>query len=513
MIQFHLLEITCARRLSPSPHHVSTLRTPRYCSSSLTMISTGGARLIIEIDERIAVLESELLNLRRKRNTLSSVCLLPSEIWVAILVHLQHDSSTSSGRFRWEVYDPKWTRIMLACQHLRNVAISTPTLWNLVNHTEHKPEWVDLCLQRSEDAPLYMHSRRAEASPHWNRVIAAHLSGSDAARTMFSIASTSLKTLSACTSNEQNPLLIELTSFPHVASSLVHLVLEGIGIRLEDGPCMPQLRRLEISSIRTDSTLIPLVNFLSKMPALQYLALSWLLLSEGTTAVDGNEIMLVPERVAIPDLRALCVTDAPAETWAVLRTVPTPTTAFGVSITDASSFTDAERMLTANRINVYDAWRGFARLRPDAAGLARGRADLNHRDGRGLLCTISFGRRVEVEQFSDSDCFCYIICKLDRTHPILDHVHAMVLSRDKVRSMPFEELDTSGVQFLHALDTLVFQDLTEDDIPWMKLVGEWAKTRQKKIERVVFMQCAGSIRVLAEEMCHEAMVPDVSWED
>jgi hypothetical protein len=137
---------------------------------------------IIDFDMRIAELEqlarhdadpetqTQLLNLRRKRNALTPFGSLPNETIGVILAELILDSSSSPPSF-FDLEDMcinhGWTAAMLVCSRFWLVALATSELWSYID-CRRNPSWVALCLQRAGDVPVTL-TRVRQHSRSWMR--------------------------------------------------------------------------------------------------------------------------------------------------------------------------------------------------------------------------------------------------------------------------------------------------------------------------------------------------------
>jgi hypothetical protein len=123
---------------------------------------------VAEIDARIEVLVKELSSLRRRRNALTPLCRLPTELKVQIFQHVQYHRVTSPrdadvtkrldnplgdtfGQQRSDL-DHSWMKLMSCCVSLRETALATGHLWRYIQ-LPGNPQWRDLCLERAKGCP------------------------------------------------------------------------------------------------------------------------------------------------------------------------------------------------------------------------------------------------------------------------------------------------------------------------------------------------------------------------
>jgi hypothetical protein len=117
------------------------------------------APAIAALDEKITVLEAQLLALKRERNALGWTHRLPAELLAAVLAHVQ-------GASGWAAYDRTWARVARVCAHWRRAALGTPTLWTTLECDAHAcsfpapgdegAPWISLCRARAGGALLYV---------------------------------------------------------------------------------------------------------------------------------------------------------------------------------------------------------------------------------------------------------------------------------------------------------------------------------------------------------------------
>jgi hypothetical protein len=472
---------------------------------------------IDDIDERIRALEAELLELRQRRNSFAPICRLPPEILAAVFGHLQHIGE-ARGRFSTELsVDCAWSRVMLACRHFREVAVQTSTLWSVIDYRQDPQEWMYLCLRRSENTLISVRGNCPDVAEHAERVHSAQLIGTEAAKALLTVSTPALKLLSLYGDDGQDvPLVIAPALFHQSSATLVSLKLEGTGVSLDDGPSLPSLRRLELKSIRTGINFDALSRFLAQLPALEELVTRYFYLMESLVAVNANEVMAVPDRVSLPNLQELFVEDTPAEAWALLRLIPPPHSALGVSLTHISNFSTPELLLSMNHMHAFESWLAFSRRHVwSTTDRMHGCARLDHAYTPLTLAIITFGNVASVEQFGrqgESSCFCSLRCTPTGAHPLLDQIVTLHLRGNEDHGVPYEDLDSAyGVQCLKALDTLLLEHLRQNDADRMNVIRLWIGTRQGKIKKVCFVNCHSAIQKHADELRDEGAVPDVVW--
>jgi hypothetical protein len=453
-----------------------------------------------EIDGRITVLESELLALRRQRNSLTQIVRLPSEILVAIIEHIQHDEHGPNHRFPCQTYDKSWVRIMLVCKLFHTIALQTPTFWNILDHRNHSQRWINISASRSGGVPLYVRYRKGDqVDEQWTQVQSAELYERELVTAALGMPAPALRALSIYADNDNSTLIVSDHLLMNVSVRLTCLKLEGSAVILEGAPPMPCLRRLEIKSIRTDINFNALCQLLAQSPNIEVLLIRYLYLMPSLRAVDANQVMAVPERISLPQLQELFVEDTPAEVGAVLRILPAPIAALGALTTHLYNFSDVETALNDNHSSVYNSWLAFSRT---VSGPMEGSIRFDHGaySPHPLTAAIIFGTVTSVEDFTRPANFCSIVCQVTDSDPMLSGVTTLILRGDQERGVPHEDLDGAyGIRFLPALHTLILENLSESDREHMKDIQEWVIGRQGLIKSVQFVGCDDEIVQLAEE--------------
>jgi hypothetical protein len=101
--------------------------------------------------------QQRMASLSAARNaSVSPLLRLYPEILARVFYFLQ--CSQDSDRWvptPWINFDAGWIRYTLVCRHLRDIALSTPSLWTLVHYDYITPPyWLDLCAARAQSHPL-----------------------------------------------------------------------------------------------------------------------------------------------------------------------------------------------------------------------------------------------------------------------------------------------------------------------------------------------------------------------
>jgi hypothetical protein len=467
-----------------------------------------------EIDGRIRALEAELFDLKCRRNALVPICRLPSEIIIKIIGHIQNWSKDPDELF--ENFDRSWLRLTLVCQRFRDVAVQSPTLRSVLDYSQDSGSWIDLCVQRSQNAQLciYSHDSGAEvAAEHWSRAHLVKFDGYTIAN-MFDSSTPYLETLVIVAEDDFETLWISSAVLDNISASIVELHLDGVGVYLDiqEAVSLPNLRWLKLYLIRMDVSLNGLALFLKGAPTLQSLRIMRLCLLESANAVDANEVMPVPEQISLPQLRLLYVEDAPAEVWALLRLIPPPTSAFGVSIIHMGP----TAYLGQNHINAYDCWTRFSRRVSGTAEPIIGTIKFDHGTFSSVTVgVISFGDVAGEDDFGQegsSTSFCSIQCAVRDPHPLLAQIDTLHLYSHPRLGVPVHELeDVYGVRSLPNIRVLVLEDLRDGDKEHMMVLERWIAGRQGQLKQIEFLGCSSAMEESANRFREIGLAESVSW--
>jgi hypothetical protein len=113
------------------------------------------------LQSQIAQIQVEMRHLHTRRNALTSLCRLPHEILLMVMMYLTTSQRVASQArllhraSESESFAPEWARIMDVCTSLRSTARALPLLWSHIDlGAPHR--WNLLCAERAGTAPLSM---------------------------------------------------------------------------------------------------------------------------------------------------------------------------------------------------------------------------------------------------------------------------------------------------------------------------------------------------------------------
>jgi hypothetical protein len=468
-----------------------------------------------EIDARIRALESEIRELKRRRNSITPIFRLPSEILVTIIQHVQNESKAYEDVF--SKFDHSWVRIMLVCQHLRTVAVQTPTLWTVIDHNSRSAEWRDVCHQRSATAPLHIQTSYKKHVVQWERAVVAHV-GRLPKVDVSQITAPLLRVLRLSAPNENDSFCVTSILLNTTFKSLVYLHLKGLGVSLQtdETVSLPCLRYLKLESTRIDYNLDQLAHLLRHAQSLEHIIMSRLCLAEGSQAVAADEVIPISSAVTLPRLRGLYIDDAPAEVWALLRLMSLPQSTLCISVMRVAMTLQTQWTIQTDIVDHFlNFYHQMLRTPEPPTSTVRYSFEPGNESSLG---TITFGDSDEARQEilsstfgSFSTSFCTIRIEPDGPHPALDRVSTLHI-HCKIGQLSFVDLDRRhGVCFLEAIHTVVLEGLQANQTGTAASIQNWIKSRGGRIKCVKLIECHEGTERFAEELRLGGLVPVVAW--
>ncbi|KAF5315634.1 hypothetical protein D9611_004973 [Ephemerocybe angulata] len=328
-----------------------------------------------QLGQRMRVMESDLLKVRTKYNSLAKINTLPAEIMSSIFLMVMASLKGLNPPARWQGGrlvgrigpDISWINVTHVCRHWREVALDCATLWSTLLFCT--PELTEAMTIRSKNAPL---SFKFDCYDNrFNDVVSRILSQPQRLRSVE--ISGLLHPALLDKSSRSAPflerlVLTPLTSLPKIllptnflqggAVCLKHLELQHFHIpSWEQLPLGPHLTLLELKLTTSGKrpSAQPFLESLQAMPLLQHLSL-FDFLPEGDYPKHFSDDSEPPP---LPDLRALELSDTSAAITGFFATLTVPQTAkVAVYLTD----TDPEieiSPLSQLLVNLRKGWKGL----------------------------------------------------------------------------------------------------------------------------------------------------------
>jgi hypothetical protein len=309
-----------------------------------------------EIDSELARLASLILELqqrqlalRQRRNSLTALYRLPTDILLRIISTLTHlesspwffeefeprfGSLTSSRFYNITNHRPPrfvgcaWAQVTHVCAHIRHVSLRSPSLWRDIEFNTHP--WEMMCLERSRSVPISATIRH----------------GGDFDQSQFDAASQRIRHLSIYNSdlvvdailNSNLPLLERLHcskgSRPFTlmksflgghTSNLTSLTLTW-GVLSESVPAFPALAHLHLSNLQVENSFDTLFKLLGQTPELIKLSLVDLSptgISQRVSPAPGSTTVFLKNR-SLPKLTTVFLCNSMEHTNMILQRLPDP---------------------------------------------------------------------------------------------------------------------------------------------------------------------------------------------
>jgi hypothetical protein len=463
-----------------------------------------------EIDARIASLEREILDWRTRRNALAPLCRIPEDLLIRIFFVLQNiefKNVSTSRNFggKW-----RWYRAMSVCKHLRTTAVQTPSLWSFIDTSSQQP-WIDLCVSRAGQIGLSIRALGPIPSQYF------HLARSIETTTgRFETPADRMVTFLS-TMTQPAPLLERVTWYH---SSFLSNMAVVIGSGFLKGA--HNLRFLELGSLQIDepleaefSALTELVftrvkasavlisTFIQCAPNLERLALYQTELISSPAQLTRTAGQIANDNT---NLRELYIKDRPANTWALLQTLPHPTEKLEVDIpsiyTWNSSF-DENHTKVINHIMV--CWRNqTTETRCPARLLAKRYCNGLHYNQLRIGSDPSDKRGVS---YSGE-------CVIRDGHPSLDYVDTLEIQLDDSGHNPFTEGEVEmGRTFLPSIRHLIIHGASYNLETGFEELLRCRYLEGIPFSTLTFKSCDDYYRSLADDLANSAYVPQVQWED
>ncbi|KAJ7573698.1 hypothetical protein C8J56DRAFT_508134 [Mycena floridula] len=305
------------------------------------------------VDQRMALLFDQVLELKRYRNTIATISILPDDILSQIFFEYVLISDP------WQV---KWTKILFVCRRWADLCMNNPKLWAFVSNANipRGYHWI----HRSKEHPVSFKLKLYETSTRdqffflscLHRIRSLHITGSKAAdlgalfeqQDIQQAGISNLESLSVkCSDREPWLLPALLFQTPRYHS----LVLEGAGFSsIDHFNALENLTKLslELRLAASDTvtmavmpTMKDLANILERSPHLQDLNLSRYIRQSD----DTLENVFPP--IALPQLESLALDLETSMTKEIFDNLTIPaSTRLGVWLDHATDFSTILHLLS-----------------------------------------------------------------------------------------------------------------------------------------------------------------------
>jgi hypothetical protein len=303
---------------------------------------------------------------RRHHNAQTPLCRLPVEILARILLLVRGSVALFSDLYASDAFYcvpfqsgasrpsikatmQEWTGVMLLCSRVREIALATPELWNVIDFTYwDKPQsmrWICLYLQRSGRTDLSVFNASFQRNDIGTDVYisrARHLwiqrKGVLDSKyhpnplQNLRIQNTKLQTL-VSENSYRHPSQLSPASFGGCQDTLRILVLRHV--RLVERVELPSLIRLELSEIRDNgddhgSIIATILHIVSRAPHLEFLRLGLPLWAMRATGVlvehdyDYESLLAQFPYISMPYFRVFIIHASAVDTYVLLHALPHP---------------------------------------------------------------------------------------------------------------------------------------------------------------------------------------------
>jgi hypothetical protein len=477
----------------------------RRFPSRLVHLIMSNAAVIRALDERIAVLERELLAAKKQRNALVLAASLPFEVLADILRHTQHPDGLKNARLPSLGYDRKWARTMLVCSLWRDVAIQTPVLWTIIG--SKRPPWIELCSQRCRGKPLHLDGYNQHTQQLFARAqsfsVSHHPADDQGINTALNSAAPRMEALRVAFRNHERStpsVTIGPSFLLGIPVSLVHLTLNGGFIQMEDAPPMPSLRVFELQ--HATSSYPCLINLWKQAPMIDTLHLENPHIRIGASALNLTKISL-------PRLRTLIITASTPDVSYLLKILPLPSSVFRLRAISQGGYS----VSAPDAGQIYEACETFlSRLPVTYTGSIHCMSPPYAAIRFGTVATTTFEH---VHDLADHTFSCYVnyLRRPTASHPFLARIETMEVGPSENPQTPDDTENMWGAELLPRLWALTVEYCGIIHLRKLRPIKPWLQSFQGKIKQVQFLQCDSSLRSFVEELGREGVVPRITWSD
>jgi hypothetical protein len=452
-----------------------------------------------DIDDKIRVLEHQLLLLKQHRNSLVPICRLPVELLARILSFIQHPELVlphGGADFLFHSNANNWSLVMLVCAHFRAVAVQTPELWNVYDFdsfTRPVSEWRELCLSRAAGISSCIRINSALGVDHLRQAWKAVVTG----------AAVHSDVLDACVTPELRVLVLYLLASSYnpeyeikqsflggAPLSLTHLEIVGDRITLNAHLRMPLLRCLSVRGIKTSLDMEAWANLFRQSPLLEELSINGVFLQQIARQLNVATVVPVPARVLLPHLSMLSLTNYLAEAAAFARLLPAPSAMLRITVAEGRE----DIPMGSNIVSIHEAYARFLNALTDDEGLSRCRVTIGKKARTDDI--IEFGQSVPglyIERSPYPASFFTFMVMANDHHPLFDLVTIVRI----VASSSFLDLPTKSRLFPN-MHTLLLEELKEAAVDSDEYIEftTWLVQCAGRIKRIEFHSCRPAFRPL-----------------
>ncbi|KAF9532995.1 hypothetical protein CPB83DRAFT_846750 [Crepidotus variabilis] len=258
-----------------------------------------------EKDKRIAEVERMLANLKCERNELIPIAKLPPEILTAIFTSIACNSAYVFKPVASENIVLRYN-FTYVCSTWRNIAISSPALWNILPVNATPINWIPLLIERSCDSDLTirfadddedLESRVAYIFwVHGARIREIKLTRcSNQLIARLPTSTPRLTRLSLSADGDEDPVI----KLPRSNTALRTLKLSAVNIDWNSYPISAGLTRLKIQDPPTHITWSLLLRMLRGMPSLRTLELLGAMSPFDPTSLPSNQSIILEDLVEL----------------------------------------------------------------------------------------------------------------------------------------------------------------------------------------------------------------------
>jgi hypothetical protein len=323
---------------------------------------------VVRIDDEIAALEKQIIQLKTRRNACMPLCRLPTELVRRILQLVQFAPDERHDPFacQWLRHDVdvKWMRVVRVCSWLRGIALGTPELWAAVDlDALRNVRALEGYSERAAGQCLTLWSRRLDTPKQAVRWMLDRLPMLETAHVAIGAERYMDAILPALASNGpalsslglifQDEGTMGVDFLGATREHITHLSLARIWLAARP-PHFPALTHLSLSEHFTNRLHADLRKLLAQTPLLEELCLSHADIRAYGDVFDLMETS--PSPLALPALRVVRANYTTAwHLFGLLHTLPVPKSQMRVHLKDGGPM-DRPRAHTGIASKIMNFW-------------------------------------------------------------------------------------------------------------------------------------------------------------